>query len=236
MTDALRQKTVERSQEVIFGTAKKQLDEKEGCQLEGQVKMHKVPGNFHLSSHDCPETVMKLMQNGYKIDFTHTINHLSFGSPEDQKVINYRYGGSITNELSGKEYVQNIPFGQLLVNYYLDISEEEYTDTTYSRTITDPETGDTNTDNPVFIGYPYRAMHQMMISNMLPTLIWNVSITPIKAHYTLFKETWSVFLVRMCGIVGGIFAAATIFESIVRNGLCLMLPAGMLEGEDDVPV
>ena len=70
----------------------------------------------------------------------------------------------------------------------------------------------------------------MMISNMLPTIIWNVSITPIKAHYTLFQETTSDFLVRFCGIVGGIFAAATIFESIVRNGLCLMMPEGLFDG------
>ena len=63
-----------------------------------------------------------------------------------------------------------------------------------------------------------------MISNMLPTLIWNVSITPIKAHYTLFQESLSTFLIRMCGIVGGIFAAATIFESLLQNGLCLIMP------------
>jgi len=73
----------------------------------------------------------------------------------------------------------------------------------------------------------------MMISNMLPTIIWNVSITPIKAHYTLFKETTSDFLVRFCGIVGGIFAAATIFESLVRNGLCMMMPEGLFDGEED---
>ena len=233
VTDALKQKTAERSQDVIYGTAKRQLDEKEGCQLEGQVKMHKVPGNFHLSSHDCPETVMKLMQSGYKIDFTHKINHLSFGSISDQRMINYRYGGQIDNELSGRDYKQNIPFGQLLVNYYLDITEEEYTDTTYTVSKTDEETGEVTEENPKFVGFPYRSMHQMMISNMLPTIIWNVSITPIKAHYTLFKETLSDFLVRMCGIIGGIFAVATIFESIVRNGLCLMVPQEIFEENEE---
>ena len=93
VTDAIKQKAAERSQDVIYGTAKRQLDDKEGCQIEGQVRIHKVPGNFHLSSHDCPETVMKLMQAGYKVDFTHTINHLSFGRLEDQKMINRKYGG-----------------------------------------------------------------------------------------------------------------------------------------------
>ena len=75
-------------------------------------------------------------------------------------------------------------------------------------------------------------MKQLMITNMLPTLVWNVSITPIKAHYTMSKETFADFLVRLCGIFGGIFAAATIFESMFRNGLCLMIP-NFDDDEDD---
>ena len=115
-----------------------------------------------------------------------------------------------------------------MVNYYLDITEEEYTDTTYTVDAPEKENGQ---ENPSFVGFPYRAMEQMMISNMLPTIIWNVSITPIKAHYTLFQESLSDFLVRLCGIIGGIFAAATIFESLLRNGLCLMLPD--FSGDED---
>ena len=65
---------------------------------------------------------------------------------------------------------------------------------------------------------------------MLPTIIWNVSITPIKAHYTVYKESVSDFLVRLCGIIGGIYAFATIFESLVRNGLCLAFPQGFFDG------
>jgi len=95
-----------------------------------------------------------------------------------------------------------------------------------SRTVeaTTVETNEKIDINPTFTGFPYRAMKQIMISNMLPTIIWNVSITPIKAHYTLYKESVSDFLVRLCGIIGGIFAAATIFESIFRNGFCLIMP------------
>ena len=225
VTDALKQK--DRNPDVVFSMAKKQLEEKEGCQLEGTVKLHKVPGNFHLSSHDCPETVIKLIQSGYRIDFTHNINHLSFGSIDDMRMINYFYGGQITNELSQTEFVQNIPFGSLMVNYYLDITEEEYVDTTYTVQVPSSEPGKDGelvSGYPTYQGFNYRSMKQIMISNMLPTLIWNVSITPIKAHYTLSKESWSDFLVRLCGIIGGIFAAATIFEGIVRNGFCLIMP------------
>ena len=57
--------------------------------------------------------------------------------------INYKYGGEILNELNGKDYKQQIPFGQLMMNYYLDISEEEYTDTSYTVSKNDEETGET---------------------------------------------------------------------------------------------
>ena len=30
---------------------KKGLNNKEGCEIEGTVKIHKVPGNFHVSHH-----------------------------------------------------------------------------------------------------------------------------------------------------------------------------------------
>ena len=65
-------------------------------------------------------------------------------------VINKRYGGQITNELTGTEFEQNIPFGSLMVNYHLDISEEEYVDTTYKQTVIDEETGETYQMNPTF--------------------------------------------------------------------------------------
>jgi len=48
----------------------------------------------------------------------------------------------INNELTEHVYKQEIPFGQLLVNYYLDITEEEYTDTTKTITNTNTETGE----------------------------------------------------------------------------------------------
>jgi len=75
-----------------------------------------------------------------------------------------------------------------MLNYYLDISEEEYVDTTYTTKMQEVETNEWIDVQPSFTGFPYRSMKQVMISNTLPTLVWNVSITPIRAHYTLSKE------------------------------------------------
>ena len=56
-----------------------------------------------------------------------------------------------------------------------------------------------------------------MITNMLPNIVFNMQITPIKVNYTMFYETWPDFLVHICAIAGGIFAAGTIFESMLQS-------------------
>ena len=115
--------------------------------------MHKVPGNFHISSHDAQEAVVKLFRENYRLDYSHKINHLSFGKKSDQKIIESKYGEKIPNELTGRELKQNIPFGQLYVNYFLDITEMEYTDKTYTVANRNDVTGETTYENPTFIGF-----------------------------------------------------------------------------------
>ena len=193
------------------------MQDKEGCQLEGEVKLHKVPGNFHISSHDVPQVAISLAREAFKLDYSHKINHLSFGKKTDQAHIKKKYGVRIENELNGKQKQQAIPFGQWMVNYYLDISEAEYQDTTYKTDVTDKNTGITTKDHPIFTGFPYRSMEQEAISNQLPSIIFNLQITPIKVFYTMYFENWPDFLVRMCAIIGGIFAAASIVESALQN-------------------
>jgi len=153
VADALKQKSNKRDQTVILNAARQQVKDKEGCQLEGEVELHKVPGNFHISMHDAQEATVTLFRENHAIDFTHTINHLSFGKKADQQIISSRYGETIPNELSGRELKQVIPFGSLYVNYFLDITEMEYTDSTYTVTERDEDTGILTDKNPTFVGF-----------------------------------------------------------------------------------
>ena len=47
-----------------------------------------------------------------------------------------------------------------MVNYYLDITETEYTDVTYTIEEKDEVTGEVKEKHPVFVGFPYRTMDQ----------------------------------------------------------------------------
>ena len=46
---------------------KKQVSEREGCQLKGFFKVNKVPGNFHISSHAFGPTISRLAGDEFVI-------------------------------------------------------------------------------------------------------------------------------------------------------------------------
>lgn len=55
--------------------------------------------------------------------------------------------------------------------------------------------------------------------------IWFIyEITPVEIHYNVFYRQWGEFLVHMCAIVGGIFAAVGLFETLLTTGFCLAGP------------
>jgi hypothetical protein len=85
------------------------LNAHEGCQIEGEVKIHKVPGNFHISSHDFGEAYQKLYYTNHQIPMQHKINHLSFGNKTEAKAIYSNFGESMKNELSGTK-VDSAPY------------------------------------------------------------------------------------------------------------------------------
>ena len=100
--------------------------------MSGFVFINKVPGNFHISGHHYPEAVQKLFFLGHKLDFSHKINHLSFGDVSDIKHIESNFNEKFKFELDGRDIPQSNFVGRsggsmfgpsaLIVNYFLEIS------------------------------------------------------------------------------------------------------------------
>ena len=79
---------------------------------------------------------------GYTFDFTHRINHLSFGDLEDIKHIEKNFNDKINFELDGRDIQQSkfmknaggiMSFAgpqALAVNYFLEISQVDFKDET----------------------------------------------------------------------------------------------------------
>ena len=77
---------------------------------------------------------------GHRLDFSHKINHLSFGELKDIKYIENNFGENFKFELDGRDTPQSkfMPSGggmfmgpdALDVNYFLEISQVDYVDNT----------------------------------------------------------------------------------------------------------
>jgi hypothetical protein len=97
----------ERSTQDVLDSTIKALANEEGCTLSGFVFINKVPGNFHISGHHYPEAFSRLIMRGHSLDFSHKINHLSFGDLEDIKHIESHFGDKIKFELDGRDTPQS---------------------------------------------------------------------------------------------------------------------------------
>jgi hypothetical protein len=83
------------------------LQEEEGCYMEGTVIINKVPGNFHISTHAFGEVVQRIYMQGKRLDFSHTVNHLSFGNDTQMKQIQRKFGEKFVFDLDGHKINQD---------------------------------------------------------------------------------------------------------------------------------
>lgn len=67
-------------------------------------------------------------------------------------------------------------------------------------------------------------MKTVLTTHGMGAVWFKYEIAPVKVRYSMFYETWADFLVYLCSIIGGTFAAAGILESLLRNGMCLVVP------------
>ena len=74
------------TQEYVKAARKAHADG-EGCNIHGFLQINRVPGNIHISTHAYAFVVQQMIEDEIVLDFSHIINHFSFGDPKDIKSI-----------------------------------------------------------------------------------------------------------------------------------------------------
>ncbi len=94
----------------------------------------------------------------------------------------------------------------MLANYYLDINQVDYLDTTGIR-------------YEVLEGYKHKTSKSILAQMGLPAIFFRYELSPVKLRYTMSFKNWSEFFIEICAIIGGMFVVAGIVESMLRNTL-----------------
>ncbi|KAL3173678.1 hypothetical protein MRX96_041492 [Rhipicephalus microplus] len=160
-----------------------------GCRFEGKFFIHKVPGNFHVSTHAAAK-------QPDKIDMTHIIHDLTFGVKMTDEV---RGSFNSLDEMdkSGANAIESHDYVMKIVPTVYEKSKGERIES-YQYT------------------YAYKSYVSISHSGRIMPAIWfRYDLTPITVKYTRRSIPLYSFLTSVCAIVGGTFTVAGIVDSLV---------------------
>jgi len=165
---------------------------KNDCRIHGSFVVNKVMGNLHITALGHGYAGIHVPHNA--INFTHRVDKLSFGLDYPGLVNPLDNSFEIANE----NFQQFQYFISIVPTIYIDSSgnillTSQYAVTDYKRTLNDRSGGN------------------------LPGIFIKYDIEAISVRITETRKPFLQFLVRLCGIVGGIFAAAGMFHQLTGS-------------------
>jgi len=164
-----------------------------GCRIEADFQINKVPGNFHISTHGNKKQPAV-------VDMTHFIREVRFG---DQVYINPARIEASFNPLAyqDKKEKENAQHSH---DYFLKVVPSIYKDTAGSEKY------------PYQYTYAHRSYIQYGHGHRVSAALWfRYDLSPITVKYTEKRLPLYTFLTMVCAIIGGTFTVAGIFDSLL---------------------
>ena len=167
------------------------------CRLHGKTNLKKVAGNFHITAgrsihHSRGHSHLNAFIPKEAYNFSHRIDKLAFGVPVP---------GSI-NPLDGTLYATD-EYAKI-IQYYIQVVPTEYQ--TYSRSLKTHQYSVTDR---------MRTLDHNRGSHGVPGIFfkYDLSAISVKIHEER-KPLWQ-FLIRLCGIIGGVFATSGMLHMLI---------------------
>lgn len=169
----------------------------DACRFHGTLLVNKLAGNLHVTAGKPVHGLgghahLSLLTGFEKLNFSHRIERLSFGE----------YAPGVINPLDGDEKVTQ--FENHLYQYFIKVV---------------PTTVNTNAAKADTHQYSCternREINHAGGSHGVPGIYFKYDVAGLKIHVTEQHKPYWQFLVRLCGIVGGIFATSGMLHSLV---------------------
>lgn len=190
------------------GNLAAQLQEQQGehCNVHGHLKLGKIPGNFHLSTHAAQQRVHI---DTSTVNFAHIIEHMNFGENLGE---NFDIPGAFT-PLNGREVLGDVP--GVSYEYYFKIVP----------TIYETLSGDVRTSYQFVYAYKEHKDEHAGHGHGAPpsALYFKYDLSPITVRYTETRKSFLSFLTNVCAIIGGVFTVAGIVDAFVYHGAKLIM-------------
>ena len=169
----------------------------DACRIFGNIEVNKVAGNFHITAgkaiqHPRGHAHLSALVSDDALNFSHRIDLLSFGEPNP----------GIVNPLDGE--LQTTENNHQMYQYYIKIVPTSIH--TLSR--------QTKT-NQFSVTQRIRAINHASGSHGVAGIFFKYDLSSIKVSVKEHRRPFGQFLIRLCGIIGGIFATSGMLHSFV---------------------
>ena len=197
------------SGQVDASSARAQFEHKEGCRLQGHIKVNKVPGNFHISSHAYHDKIYSIVGHEIgKLDFSHEVVHLSFGENQDIQKIQTIFHEGVLSPLDTvtKTKGQNVREA-ISYEYYIKVVPTTY------KTLRSEE----------FYVHQFTANSNEYRAEGAPAVYFRYDLSPVTVKFSQVQESFFHFVVQVCAIVGGVFTVAGLLENLLHSSIATVL-------------
>ena len=188
---------------------------KSSCRIHGKMEVHKVAGNFHITlgrtvAHPLGHAHLNIMVPKDTVNFSHRIDHFSFGPavPGGINPLDSTLKVSEDNYHTFQYYIQIVPtmfhtIDRSMVTNQFSVTERNHT--------IGKEKG----------------------SGRVAGIFFKFDMNPLSVEIVEQRKSFLMFLVRLCGIVGGIFATSGMIHSLIGSltggALSKLVSAGSTE-------
>lgn len=193
---------------------KEHVKNEEGCRISGFLRINKVPGTLHISTHSFFPLMDSLWDNtDDMLDISHKISHLSFGSDEDISYVRQKFpeSGIIAPLDTVERFVPRSEMGTATAvsyEYYLKIVPTSY------------ETLGHNTTNV----FQFTASSNQVPRSYAPSIYFRYDFSPVSVlFHDEMQQSFLQFLIHICAIIGGVFSAAGMLNAVVNRTVHLMV-------------
>jgi len=187
-----------------YDDVKRQIENGEGCEVNGHVFVHKVPGNIHFSIHNekMTEIVQRLQNDGIYLNYAHKILDFTFGTPDAKaSEIQRKFPEIVLYPLEGSSMNEEIRLA-IAYQYYLNVVR--------AKVMLRGEEVE---------AYQYTISRSFGITRDFPALFFKYEMSPLYVRYELKEKSIWHFLVNICAIIGGVYTAFSILDAIIYSSV-----------------
>lgn len=195
-----------------FEIVKKQIEDKEGCYLKGSFTIKLVPGNFHLSFHNYfAEFQMAMSALDFRVDLSHTIEHLYFGDYDEVKM------GQMTREfdLEALHTLKDVSETNLNGRLGFPHGIEHRINIVPSKFV--------EPDGQTTEAYQFTTNTRLFKQTNNIAMTFAFDLENLKMVYHKRSGTFSHFCIQSVAILGGMYMFIFLLKSFIEDGILDMI-------------